>query len=64
MQIGFANLIKVAGERIPYSKLNFFKVHCVYLFKNCPQFLSHWKPAEPVFCSKELNSLAKTKTTV
>ena len=31
---------------------------CVYLFKNCPsQFLSHWKSAEPVFCSEELNSL-------
>ena len=26
-----------------------------YLFKNCPQFFSHWELSEPVFCSEELN---------
>ena len=40
----------------PYSKFEFsFLSLCVYLFKNCPQFLSHWESAEPVFCSEELS---------
>ena len=38
--------------------LNFlFLSLCVYLFKNCPQFLSYWESAKPEFCSEELSSL-------
>ena len=43
------------------ANLNFiFLSLYVYLFKNC-QFSSHWKSAEPVFCSKELSSLPGKK---
>jgi len=47
----------------PYSKFNLlFLSLCVYLYKNCPQFFSHWESAEPVFCSEaSVVFLAKTK---
>jgi len=41
------------------ANLNFlFLSLCIYLFKNFPsQFFSHWKSAEPVFCSEDLSNL-------